>query len=251
MFRASRLEFRLRYLTHTVVYVLGFLAPWNYWLHLDPVGANSRIWGLLAVNVSQTRVMSIVDAFEWLLIVAILFAAAGAWLRTWGSAYLGASVVADGTMHTATPTGGILTDGPFRRMRNPLYVGTFLHSVALALLMPRTGAIFMLIAIAVMQSRLILGEEAFLAAKLGPPYAAYCALVPRILPTLRPRAVATGRTPRWLQACLGESYMILVAVAFAVLGWRYNAVLLMQAVLVAFGLSLVLRAVAPKNEAMQ
>jgi hypothetical protein len=37
-----------------------------------------------------------------------------------------------------------------------------------------------------------------------------------------------------------------VVVSFAVLGWRYNAVLILQGVLVSLGLSIIVRAFLPK-----
>ncbi len=40
--------------------------------------------------------------------------------------------------------------------------------------------------------------------------------------------------------------MWIVALAFCFAGWRYNAVLLVQCVVVAFGVSLVLKALVPK-----
>lgn len=250
------MEFRLRYAVHAVVYTLGFLAPWNRWLHVDPTGANAHTWGILAANLAPylgSRV-GFDAAFNLLLVIAIVFALLGAGLRTWGGAYLGAAVVQDGAMHTTVsptpfagaPAAGILTDGPYRRMRNPLYVGTMLHSFALALLMPRSGAVFTLVVLAVVQLRLIFGEEAFLLRTVGAPYEAYCRLVPRILPALRARVAAGGRRARWGQAFLGESYMWGVAAVFCLLGWRYNAFLLMQGVLVAFGLSIVVKALGPK-----
>ena len=254
MFKASALEFRLRYWLHGVVYALGFWAPWNYWLHTDPTGANAHTWGILAANLSEAHWMRIDAAFNLLLSIAIVVALAAAALRTWGAAYLGAAIVQDGGMHASLsptpfaggPVAGVLTDGPFRRMRNPLYVGTFLHTLALALLMPRSGAIFAIIIIGLMQVRLILGEEAFLTRTVGMPYEAYCKLVPRVLPALFPKVAASGRAPRWGQAFVGESYMWLVALAFCFAGWRYNAVLLIQCVVVAFGVSLMVRAFSPR-----
>ena len=240
--KASALEFRLRYWLHTLVFGLGFFAPWNYALHLDPTGANAHAWGVLSAEIGKTGVMTIGTAFDGLLIIGIVVAAAGAWLRTWGSAYLGAAVVEDGRMHA-----GIVADGPYRHMRNPLYVGTWLHSVALALLMPVSGAVFVLVVIGVMQVRLILGEEAFLGETLGAAYAAYRAKVPRVWPAVRARVAAAGRVPRWGQALASEVYFWGVAAAFAALGWSYNAQLLLQAVLVSFGVSLVMRAVVPKE----
>ena len=256
MFKASALEFRLRYWLHGVVFALGLWAPWNVWLHADPTGANAHTWGILAANMAEAGWMRIDAAFNVLLCLAIAFALAGALLRTWGGAYLGADVVQDGAMHTTvSPTPfageavrGVLTDGPFRRMRNPLYLGTFLHTFALALLMPRSGAVFTLVVIAVMQVRLVLGEEAFLRRTVGQPYEAYCRLVPRVLPALRARVAAGGRVARWGQAFVGETYMWMVAGAFCLLGWRYNAGLLVQCVVVAFGVSLVVRALAGRRE---
>ena len=246
--KASALEFRFRYALHALIYVLGFLAPWNYALHLDPPGPNAHVWGLLAVNMASADLTTIGRGFDLLLVAGIICAFAAAALRTWGSAYLGAPVVQDGAMHTASHASGLLQDGPFRHLRNPLYVGTFLHTLALSLLMPRSGAIFTLVAIAVLQMRLILGEEAFLGARLGSAYAAYCALVPRVIPRLRPRVAPTGQAARWPQAMLGEIYMWGVALSFAVLGWRYNASLLIQCVLVAFGIALVARALVKSPE---
>ncbi len=254
MFKASALEFRLRYWLHAVVYGLGFWAPWNYALHLDPAGASGNTWGILAANISRAGWLPYLQASVVLLCLAIALALAAAMLRTWGGAYLGAAVVQDGGMHAVNsptpfagaPVSGVTTDGPYRRMRNPLYLGTFLHTLALAILMPRTGAIFAIVLIGIMQVRLILGEEAFLTRTVGLPYEAYCKLVPRVLPALRARVAAGGRAARWGQAVLGETYMWLAAFAFCFAGWGYNAAPLIQYVIVAFGISLLVRAFSPK-----
>jgi protein-S-isoprenylcysteine O-methyltransferase Ste14 len=254
MFKASALEFRLRYWLHAVVFGLGFWAPWNLWLHADPTGANAHTWGILAANMNAAGWMGFDASFNALLVTAIVLALLAAGLRTWGGAYLGSDVVQDGAMHTADSpvpfagpaVRGVLTDGPYRHLRNPLYLGTFLHTLALALLMPRSGAVFAIVVIGVMQVRLILGEEAFLLRTVGLPYEAYCKLVPRLWPALRGKVAAGGRRARWGQALLGESYFWLVAFSFCFAGWRYNAVLLIQWVLVAFGISLMVRAAAPR-----
>jgi protein-S-isoprenylcysteine O-methyltransferase Ste14 len=238
--KATPFEFRFRFIIHAVIYALGFWAPWNLALHLDPAGPNVHTWGLLAAKLTHGTLAG----FDLLLVLAILFAALGAFLRTWGAAYLGAGVVQSQDMHG----NAVLADGPYRRTRNPLYLGTFLHTLALALLMPPSGAIFTLIAIGLLQLRLIFAEEPFLAAKLGQPYLDYCKRVPRILPSLTPRLPASGAQPRWLQAVLGEIYMIGVALSFAVLGWRYNSVLLIQCVVVSLGVSLVVRAAMPRAQ---
>ncbi len=257
--KATALEYRMRYLLHGILYALGFIAPWNYALHLDPSGPNAHVWGLLAINMSKAGMGNISTAFNLLLIIGIVFAFAGAGLRTWGSAYLGNDVVQDGGMHvpmSPTPfagaaTPGVLTAGPFRYLRNPLYLGTFLHTLALSLLMPRSGAIFAIVAIGLLQIRLTLAEETFLAGKIGEGYGAYSAQVPRFVPRLRTNVLSSGQRPRWPQAFLGEAYMWLVAFAMAFAGWRYNASLLTQCVLVAAGVSLVLKAFTPRPQGQQ
>ncbi len=247
--RASTFEYRHRFILHAILYVLGFTAPWNYWLHLDPPGPNAHVWGLLGANLTQLGIANIAAAYNLLLWLAIVFALAGAFLRTWGSSYLGPNVVESPTMHTAADRNSaapaIIEAGPYRHLRNPLYLGTILHTFALALLMPRSGALFVIVLIPLLQLRLILAEEPFLLSRLGASYAAYCSLVPRLLPSLRARIAAQPLVPRWPQAMLGEIYMWGVAVSFAVAGWRYNAWLLIQCVVVSFGVSLIARAVRP------
>lgn len=239
--KATPLEYRLRYALHTLVFVLGFWAPWNPLLHLGAAGPNAHLWGVLSALLAKNGILGIAPAFDTLLCVGIVFSVAGAWLRTWGAAYLGATVVQHSTMQAA-----VVADGPFRRLRNPLYLGTFLYTLALALLMSATGAIFTVVVIALMQVRLALAEEAFLTRTLGAPYLAYKALVPRWLPSLRPRVAPSGRAPRWPQAFLAEINIWGAAFAFAFLGWRYNATLLIQAVVISFGLSLLVRALPTK-----
>ncbi|MEO6802135.1 MAG: isoprenylcysteine carboxylmethyltransferase family protein, partial [Granulicella sp.] len=129
----------------------------------------------------------------------------------------------------------------------PLYLGIWLHTLALALLMPLSGAAFAIVMIAVVELLLIRAEEPFLTAKLGEPYTAYCAKVRAIVPSLTPRIPAAGARARWGQALVGEIYFVGVAGSFAVLGWRYNAFLLMKCVIVAAGVNLVARGFLPKK----
>jgi protein-S-isoprenylcysteine O-methyltransferase Ste14 len=246
--KATAWEFRFRIWIILAFYILGFFAPWNLALHLDGSGPNAHVWGRLAILLSKGGAMSIASAFNLVLVAGILCAFAGAWLRTWGSAYLGYSVVHDKDMRGDS----VMADGPYRYVRNPLYLGTWANALALALLMPASGAIFTLVCVVVFQLRLIFGEEAFLAARLGAGYSAYCAKVPRLLPAVRPQVQPSGARPRWGQAMLAEIFMWGMAASFAVLGWRYNAELLIQCVLVWLGVSLIVRAFAkPQSSAEQ
>lgn len=244
-FRATGFEFRFRFLIHAVIIVLGFWAPWDNWLHLDSAGPNPHVWGLAAAHLYKVApgAVTIGVAFNVLLILAMLCAFVAAVLRTWGSAYIGASIVQSGAMHGSE----LVAAGPYRYMRNPLYVGLVIHTLALALLMPPSGAVFAVVMMALFELRLIGGEEAFLVKKLGEPYQAYCSLVPRIFPSLWPKVAASATRPRWGLALLGEIYMWGVFVVYAALGYRYNAFLLMRGVLISLGVALVVRAMLPRK----
>lgn len=241
--KASSFEFRFRFLVHFVIILLGFLTPWNRWLPIDPAGPNAHVWGTLAAHLAMIKpgAVSIATSFNLLLAAGTLCALAAAALRTWGSAYLGANVVKAHTFQG----GSVVAAGPYRYVRNPLYLGTVLHVFALALLMPPSGAIFSIVTITFFQLRLIFGEEAFLGNQLGEAYLAYRARVPRLLPALTPRVPASSTVANWATAFLGETYMWGVAIAFIAVGYRYNAFLITQGVVIALGLSLVARALIP------
>ena len=243
--KATPFEFRFRFLILAVIFVLGFTAPWDRWLHLDSAGPNSHLWGTLAADLSMLKpgAVSIATAFNLLLALATLCALVAAVLRTWASAYLGAATVQSYSMHGDS----VVAAGPYRYLRNPLYLGIFIHTFALALLMPPSGAIFSIVAIGFFELRLIAGEEAFLTAKLGDSYLAYCARVPRIFPALTPRVAASLTPPAWPLAFLTEIYMWGVVLIFALMGYRYNALVLTRGVLIVLGVSLIVRAFTPRR----
>jgi protein-S-isoprenylcysteine O-methyltransferase Ste14 len=239
MMKASAMEFRFRFLIHGLIYLIGFVAPWNFALHYDTI----RTWQLLAATISRAGWLDFSAATILILVLGIVLAVAAALLRTWGSAYLGAGIVQDGALHGDQ----IVAAGPYRFVRNPLYIGTFLHTLALVLLMPPTGALFTVVAIAIVQLRLIGAEESFLASKLGEPYLQYRSKVSRFVPALRPRVIASVVRPRWIAGFAGEIYMWGVAASFAFAGWRYNAQLVLQGIIISLGVSLIARAFVPRS----
>jgi protein-S-isoprenylcysteine O-methyltransferase Ste14 len=238
MMKASALEFRFRFLIHGLIYLIGFVAPWNFAVHYDTI----RTWQWLAANVTRQGWLGFSVATISVLVAGIVLAFVAAMVRTWGTAYLGAGIVHDGALHGES----MVAAGPYRFVRNPLYIGTFLHTLALVLLMVPTGAVFTIVAIAIVQLRLIGAEEAFLPSQLGESYAAYCAKVPRLLPAFMPRVAASAVRPEWVSGFLGEIYFWGAAVSFAVAGWRYNAQLVLQGVIISLGVSLVARAFVKK-----
>lgn len=240
MMKAFPLEYRLRYLVHGIVYTLGFYAPWERYSGVS-LGA-STWWLLLASLPARAHWLPFATATQVLLALACVLATLSAWFRVWGASFLGASIVHSGAMHGSS----VLADGPYRHLRNPLYLGTFLNTVALSLLMPPTGAIVAIVLIAVVQLRLIGAEEPFLTAKLGEPYRAYCAAVPRLLPSLRPRVPSAGVRPHWGNGVLSELFVVGTAISFVALGWSYNTTLLLKGILISLGISFVARAFIPR-----
>lgn len=241
--KATPLEFSFRFWILAAIYFLGFVSPWDYWLHLDSI----RTWQLLASWPARADWLSFSAATIAVLLLGILCALIGALLRTWGTAYLSPSVVHDPAMHGD----GVIAAGPFRYVRNPLYLGNILHTLALALLMPPTGAIFCILTVTLFQLRLIAAEESFLSTKLSDPYLAYCSKVPRLIPALTPRVPASVAQTRWPTAFLGEIYVWGVVATFVILGWRYNSILLIKGVLISLGISLIVRAFIPRRVSFQ
>jgi protein-S-isoprenylcysteine O-methyltransferase Ste14 len=239
--KASSFEFRFRMVLMVLVIALGFSAPWIEPLHW---GTRTTTWLWLGFELSRLGVTS-ATGIELATTLAIAAAAAAAAMRVWGTAYLGTGIVNNGEMKA----GGVMADGPYRYVRNPLYLGSWLMVATISLLMPPTGALVTMTVLTIFLLRLILGEEAFLSGKLGEPYAAYCKAVPRLIPSLRSRVTAGGQRPNWARALLGEITPLGVLVSFAALSWQYNASLLTRAVLISFGISLVVRALVPPASA--
>ncbi len=237
--RASAIEFRLRLAIIAIVISLGFWAPW---IRSWGIGQRIPLLEWSALEVSRLGLVSFTLAVPTVIVVATLFAAIGAILRVWGTAYLGSGIVNHGQMKA----GAVLADGPYRFMRNPLYLGTWCMVAAMAFLMPATGALFVMVLITVFQLRLIFGEEAFLNAQLGESYQSYLRAVPRIVPQLHSVLKPTGRRPRWPHALLAEVNPIGIFLILAVLSWSYNNWLMVRAVIVSFGISLVVRALMPE-----
>lgn len=238
---ATAIEFRLRMAINAAIIVLGFWAPW-----IEPWGIGSRIplleW--LALELSRTGILSFTVATPVVIVAAAMIAGIGALLRVWGTAYLGSRTVQSMDMKAER----VMADGPYRYVRNPLYLGLWCMVVSMALLMPPTGAVFAIVALSVFVVRLILGEEAFLSAQLGEGYRAYLASVPRLMPRVRTAVAREISKPDWLRGVLAELLPIGVFFTFAALSWTYDNRLMGRAILISFGISLVVRALLPQSK---
>ena len=175
------------------------------------------------------------------LLLAIMFTGLGAAFRIWGAAFVGSSVVSAHAMHGET----LLVDGPYRRTRNPLYLGTLLHTLGVAFLMPPSGALFAVVLLWIFQIRLAIAEEPFLTARFGSAYTEYCRRVPRFLPSTKPLVPAGGRKPLWLQAVVGELYFTGVFLVLLIFGWGFNLTSIVRGILIVLGVSIIVRALLP------
>ncbi len=238
---ATAIEFRLRMAINAAIIVLGFWAPW-----IGEWGVGSRVSLLewLALELSRTGAFSFTLATPVVILVGAAIACIGALLRVWGTAYLGSAIVQSANMQAAS----VMADGPYRFVRNPLYLGLWCMVAAMALLMPPTGALFAIVMIAIFLQRLILGEEAFLLRQLGDPYRTYLASVPRLVPRLRTAVIPGGKKPDWLRGLLAELLPIGVFFTLAALSWTYDNRLMGRAILICFGISLVARALLPQSK---
>jgi protein-S-isoprenylcysteine O-methyltransferase Ste14 len=244
---ATKIEFRLRMAILSAIITLGFWAPW---IELWGIGNRFPLWAWMALELSRLGLVSSAAAAPLVIVVAALIAAKGALLRIWGTAYLGSATVNHGEMKA----GAVLADGPYRFVRNPLYLGSWCMFAAMTFLMPPTGALFVAVLITAFQMRLIYGEEAFLAGQLGEPYREYLRTVPRLFPHLRTilsrsDCGATGRKPQWLHALITEINPIGIFIALTFFSWGYNNWLMIRVVIVSFGLSMIVCAFAPRDSA--
>lgn len=222
--RTAKIVFRLRTVIMLASVMAGFWAPWIKTLG---IGRRISLWEWLALEASRQGHISFTVAVPLFIGIGALLAAAGVILRVWGAAYLGINTVGNKKMLADV----VLTDGPYRFMRNPLYAGSWFMFAAMAFLMPVTGAVIAVTLLTILFLRLILDEEAFLGGEFGPPYHDYLRSVPRLFPTLRSvlgrtGAKPSGRQPQWMNAVLSQFMAIGTFITLAVFYWDRNIWLL-------------------------
>jgi protein-S-isoprenylcysteine O-methyltransferase Ste14 len=232
---ATKLEFRLRMVILVAVIFLGFYAPW---IEVWGFGPRIPLMEWLALELTRMGVLPFAAAAPVVIVLASLIAALGAVLRIWGTAYLGYGTV----HHEQMQAGAVMADGPYRYLRNPLYVGGWCMMAAMAFLMPPSGALVSMTLVTIFFLRLILAEEAFLSVQLGEPYRDYLRAVPRLFPRLRAGLPPAGHKPHWLTSVISEINPIGIFFTMAFLSWSYNNRLMIQGILVSLGASLVVRA---------
>jgi len=142
---------------------------------------------------------------------AVVLVVSGAMLRTWAAAFLQSQVLHDLQLRSET----LVADGPYRWVRNPLYLGGVIAAAGVGLIASRAGWFLLVAGMIVYAYRLIGREEMRLLLSQGETYRAYCAAVPRLCPSFLPRVARAGRKPIWKQALVGESWMWALAAVVA------------------------------------
>jgi protein-S-isoprenylcysteine O-methyltransferase Ste14 len=191
---ASDLEFRYRFWIFAAIYWTGFSA-----YAFDHKNAGHMI----AQSVAHLRgaAHSTLD-HRVVFAVAALLAVLASNIRTWATAYLRPEVMVSMRFQTSR----LVADGPYRWVRNPLYLGNILFAIGMGLMASRFGFAFLVICNIVFVCRLILREEVELEAAQGDSYRAYRAMVPRLLPSLYPRVSSARRVPDYAGGVLGELF---------------------------------------------
>jgi protein-S-isoprenylcysteine O-methyltransferase Ste14 len=182
--QASDWEFKNRAMLFGMIF--GFTFPLYF---VDPQNATAALAKTLgeAIHGDPDRIA------RWLFVCAALWLAAAASIRTWSSAYLRATVVYAGDVKAES----LVADGPYRRVRNPLYFANVLLASGMGAMMSRVGLVIAVAAMLVFCYRLILREEGELQAVQGARYQRYVEAVPRLWPSLLPRIASAGQRPNW------------------------------------------------------
>ncbi len=204
--RGSDFVFRYRFWLFAATFFGGFALS-----GIDHVNATVAVLHTIApsLDVDTPRGMIALRAAFAVGAVSVTLAAL---LRTWATAYLHATVVHDDRLHTEA----LVASGPYRYVRNPLYLGGLLLAAGLAPLASRTGALVILAGVVAITLALIDVEERELTSAQGASYASYRRAVPRLVPALSPRVAPSGLAPHWGQAFLGEGMFWGFAIAMIV-----------------------------------
>jgi len=207
MMPATDFEFRNRWWLFGVIFGAGF-----FLLAFDHVPIGARIADRLAAAVPMPERTALHIVFG----LSALIMLAAALLRAWGSAYLGREVVHDHGVHSKV----LKADGPYRHVRNPLYLGNVLMSWAMGLFAPGIGWPLIVIGIPLFCYRLIGREEAALETEQGENYRAFKRALPRLWPSLRARIPASGGTPDWTSGLAAEAFFM--SFALGVIGFAIS-----------------------------
>jgi protein-S-isoprenylcysteine O-methyltransferase Ste14 len=221
--KATQWEFKNRAMLFGLIFAFTFPL---YVLDHRNSATELAVWLGSRIGMGTDRLLRLVFALAALLLII----AAG--IRTWASAYLQARVVYAADVKTDS----LVADGPYRFVRNPLYVANVLMAIGMGALMSRIGCIAAVALMSLFCYRLILREEAELQANQGEVYESYRKIVRRFWPSLVPLIAAAGHRANWGSGFRAELWYWGLAMAITVFAITLNTILF----LVMFGASIAL-----------
>jgi protein-S-isoprenylcysteine O-methyltransferase Ste14 len=207
---ATLFEFRNRFWLILIIFSVAFLAYF-----IDPLNSGVAIVDWLA---KRWATKATPNSYRLIFAFGTLLLALAAFLRTWGTAFLQAEVMVDRQVHTER----LLVDGPYRYVRNPLYLGNIFLAAGIGLMASRIGFLFLSLGMTLFVIRLLLREEAELLRDQGESYRRYCGEVPRLVPSFTPRVPPATNTPHWGQALRAELMYWLLALSMAAFAATLN-----------------------------
>ena len=212
-------DFRYRGILFGVLYGIAFFVGFSIQSAIG--GTFEPTYAVLAKTFGERGV----HAGAW---IAASLCFVGFFIRWWGSSYLTSGVVWSGDV----VTGGVEVAGPFRYVRNPLYLGNIFIALGIGLAGPPAVTLLVVALNIAYIYRLIAVEEAFLAQAHGASYRAYQQAVPRLMPRWRPaNASLAARPPAALDGFLGELFTLGFALGMttvALWSWRSPNFILME-----------------------
>jgi len=150
--------------------------------------------------------------------VAVLLTIVAWALRAWGGAYLRPDVV----WNPNALDDRLLVDGPFRYVRNPLYLGNLFTAVGVGLIGPPLAFALVVLGNVLAALGLMQVETRLLRARYGATFDAYAAAVPALFPRFTPAKVegSVRGTPSLALGLRSEIFSaVIVLIVVAV--WLY------------------------------
>ena len=197
--KASSWEFENRALIFGLVFAVAFPL-----YSLDPL--NSTSWLAPKLGMDEGLLTRLLFALASLVMIV------AASMRTWASSYLHANIVYSSELKSAS----LVADGPYRRVRNPLYLANILMAFGIGAMMSRVGFVVAVLLMTVFCYRLVFREEAELEASQGERYREFQKIVPRMWPSLRARVPSSGAQAQWKEGFKAEGWYWGFALALVV-----------------------------------
>lgn len=124
-------------------------------------------------------------------LLGALLAVAGAFVAVWSGATF--VTTGRGTQAPFDPPQAFVVSGPYRYLRNPMYLGDFTVLLGAGLALPSAAVVLLaLVFLFVAHVFVVLYEEPKLTTRFGTAYTDYWTTVPRWIPRLRPSSGRRG-----------------------------------------------------------